>query len=120
MPDATTTVQALKDQMRAFVAERDWAPFHDLKNLSMAIGVEAGELMDHFRWVEGPGAAAVMASDRAREVRHELADVLLLVLEFAAVAGIDLSDAAAEKLGVNRAKYPVEKSRGRATKHDRL
>jgi NTP pyrophosphatase (non-canonical NTP hydrolase) len=121
MPDATTTLQELKDRMGDFVRERDWARFHDLKNLSMAIAVEAGELMDHFRWVENAAAAGVMADPTgAREVRHEAADVLLLLLEFAAVAGIDLSDAAAEKLAVNRTKYPVEKARGRPTKHDRL
>jgi dCTP diphosphatase len=121
MPDATTTVQDLKDRMAEFVRERDWGRFHDLKNLSMAIAVEAGELMDHFRWVENARAAEVMAdATTARDVRHEAADVLLLLLEFAAVAGIDLADAAAEKLAVNRSKYPVEKSRGRSTKHDRL
>jgi NTP pyrophosphatase (non-canonical NTP hydrolase) len=59
-------------------------------------------------------------AEAARAVRHEAADVLLLLVEFAAVAGIDLSEAAAEKLAVNRSRYPVEKSRGRATKHDRL
>lgn len=121
MDDSTTTVQALKDLMRAFVAEREWERYHDLKNLAMAVGVEAGELMDHFRWVEGREAKGVMEDPRsAEEVRHEVADVAMLLLEFAQVAGIDLSAAVREKMELNRRKYPVEKARGRATKHDRL
>ena len=115
--DESTTVAQLKDQMRAFVRERDWEQFHDLKNLSMAIAVEAGELMDHFRWVENRGSAGVLAEPAAAAgVRHELADVLMLVVEFANVAGIDLSAAVAEKMEINRRKYPVEVSRGSAKK----
>lgn len=121
MSDSTTTVQELKDLMRAFVAEREWEPYHDLKNLAMAIGVEVGELMDHFRWVQNREAGRVMEDPRsAREVRHELADVAMLLLEFAQAAGIDLSEAVREKMELNRRKYPVEKARGKATKHDRL
>jgi dCTP diphosphatase len=118
MNDATTTVEQLKDQMRRFVKERDWEQFHDLKNLSMAIAVEAAELMDHFRWVPNTGAAEVVRDPaQAHAVRHEVADVLLLVLEFAMMAGIDLSAAAAEKLDINRKKYPVETAKGNARKH---
>ncbi|MEX2217494.1 MAG: nucleotide pyrophosphohydrolase, partial [Phycisphaerales bacterium] len=106
MADAQTMVQALKDEMKRFVAERDWEQFHDLKSLSMAVAVEAGELMDHFRWIDNRTASEVMTDPAAAAaVRHEVADVLLLLLEFAMVAGIDASEAAAEKLALNRAKY---------------
>ena len=116
--DASTTVEQLKDQMRRFVKERDWEQFHDLKNLSMAVAVEAGELMDHFRWVPNTGAGDVVRdAEQARAVRHEVADVFLLLLEFANIAGIDLAAAAAEKLEINRRKYPVETARGSARKH---
>src|SRR5215203_5117981 len=95
MNDASATIDSLKDQMRRFVAERDWEQFHDLKNLSMAIAVEAGELMDHFRWVKNTEANAVMTdADAATAVRHEAADVFLLLLEFAIIARIDLAGAA--------------------------
>lgn len=41
----------LQRKILAFAAARDWQQFHDPKNLAMAVAVEAGELMDHFRWV---------------------------------------------------------------------
>jgi dCTP diphosphatase len=117
MADGEVTIGQLRDEVRRFVAEREWEQFHDLKNLAMAIGVEAGELMDLFRWVENAKAAAVMGeAEGAEKVRHELADVFLLLLSFANAAGIDLSAAAAEKLEINRRKYPVAESRGSARK----
>jgi dCTP diphosphatase len=117
MADGEVTIGQLRDEVRRFVAEREWEQFHDLKNLAMAIGVEAGELMDLFRWVENAKAAEVMGeAEGAEKVRHELADVFLLLLSFANAAGIDLSAAAAEKLEINRRKYPVAESRGSARK----
>jgi NTP pyrophosphatase (non-canonical NTP hydrolase) len=99
--------------MRRFVAERDWEQFHDLKNLAMAVAVEAGELMDHFRWVDNKRAGEVIADPAAAQaVSHEVADIALLLLEFAIMAKIDLATAVGEKLEVNRRKYPVEVSRG--------
>jgi NTP pyrophosphatase (non-canonical NTP hydrolase) len=118
MTDATTTIEQLKDQMRRFVAERDWEQFHDLKNLSMAVAVEAGELMDHFRWVDNKAAAGVMeGAAQAAAVRHEVADVFLLLLDFAIMANIDLAAAAVEKLELNRRKYPVATAKGSSRKH---
>lgn len=115
MTDVTTTVQELKDQMRRFVQERDWEQFHDLKNLSMAIAVEAGELMDLFRWVDNKAAHEVTRAPGGLEAaRHEVADVFLLLLSFANAAGIDLAEAAREKLAINAKRYPVERSRGKA------
>jgi dCTP diphosphatase len=117
MRDASTTLQQIKDLMREFVRQREWEQFHDLKNLSMAIAVEAGELMDHFRWVDNKAAAEVMRDEQqARGVRHELADVLVLLAEFAEVAGIDMAGAVSEKMEINRRKYPVDLARGSAVK----
>jgi dCTP diphosphatase len=117
MADSEATLAALREEMRQFVAERDWEQFHDLKNLSMAIAVEAAELMELFRWVPNTSAADVAADPAGlQNIRHEAADVLLLLLSFANAAGIDLSDAAREKLEINRRRYPVESSRGRANR----
>jgi dCTP diphosphatase len=39
------TLPELTAALRAFVAERDWAQFHDPKNLAMLVASEAGELV---------------------------------------------------------------------------
>jgi NTP pyrophosphatase (non-canonical NTP hydrolase) len=115
------TLPDLQLRIRRFAEERDWLQFHDPKNLSMAIAVEAGELMDHFRWVANDRSRQVLDDPRSRAgIEEEAADVLILLAEFADVCGIDLLAAAGRKLEANALRYPVELSRGKATKHDRL
>ena len=111
----------IRDALRAFVDARDWRQFHDPKNLAMAVASEAGELLAHFRWTPGERSLASLSDPRTRAaVEEEVADVLLLLVEFADVCGIDLAAAAERKLALNAARYPVEKSRGRSEKYDRL
>ncbi len=119
--DAETSLQDVKNTIARFTAERDWQQFHSAKNVAMALVSEAAELMAHFRW-SGPGEdAAVLGEARSlREIRHEVADVLLLLAEFANVAEIDMAQAVQEKMEINAQRYSVEKSRGSARKYDRL
>ena len=49
--DDATTVTELREIVRQFVRERDWQQFHSPKNLSMALAIEAAELMEHFQWL---------------------------------------------------------------------
>ena len=120
MNDEATTLHELKARVRLFGEERDWQQFHDLKNLSMAIAIEAAELMEHFRWIANTEANAVMnETTSAAEICEEVADVLLLLTQFANVANIDLMDSAEKKLAVNAARYPVEKFKGMATKYNK-
>lgn len=121
MNDSASTLEELKQRMKQFADDRDWQQFHDLKNLSMALAIEAAELMEHFRWVANTNANALMSdADVAAAIRQEAADVLLLLVQFANVAGIDLMAAAQAKLALNEVRYPIEKSRGVATKYDKL
>ncbi len=107
MPDGTTTLAELKEQMRRFVAARHWEPYHSPKNLVMGLVVEAAELMEHFLWVEGPESYTLAGpADRREAIADELADVAGHLLNLSNVFGIDLSDAIAAKLAKNARKYP--------------
>jgi len=114
MLDAQTTVAELRARVAAFVAERHWQPYHDPKNLSMSIAIEAAELMEHFQWLRSDELASVLADPRQRgEIVDEVADILCYLLALANVAGIDLAAALDAKLAKNAAKYPVAQFRGR-------
>lgn len=106
----------LADAVAAFVAERDWAQFHTPKNLAMGVAIESAELMEHFLWSTGAESAAPDAAKKT-EIAHEMGDVLIYLVRLAQVLDVDLVAAATEKLGVNRAKYPVEKAKGSAKKY---
>jgi NTP pyrophosphatase (non-canonical NTP hydrolase) len=108
MSDATTPVAALKDGIRRFAAERDWDPFHNPKNLTMALASEVGELCEVFRWLTPVESAAAPDDPKLREaIADELADVANIVFLLSEHTGIDLSEAIRAKMAKNRVKYPA-------------
>ena len=102
---------SVREQLRAFVDERDWSQFHSPENLAKSIVIEAAELLECFQWAEPHDL------DRVKE---ELADVVTYCHLLAARLGVDLDQVVLDKLEVTRAKYPVEKARGRSEKYDQL
>jgi NTP pyrophosphatase (non-canonical NTP hydrolase) len=119
MTQSIDSLERLRVRLAAFAAERDWEQFHNPKNLAMAVAGEAGELLEHFQWLTFEQAAQLPAATRA-EVALEAADVLLFLVRLCDRLGIDLAGACEKKLALNARKYPVEKSRGRATKYNKL
>lgn len=103
--------QSVREEIAAFMAEREWAQFHSPENLAKSIAIEAGELLECFQWDAD--------ADPAR-VRDELADVLTYCMLLADRIGADPSQIVKDKLSKTREKYPVEKARGRSTKYDAL
>jgi dCTP diphosphatase len=108
-------LQALRAELRAFVAERDWSQFHDPKNLTMLIASEAGELVAEYRWVASQAADAHGQDPAARaRIAAEIGDVGLALLLLCDRLGLDPVATMRAKLQVNREKYPVATARGRA------
>jgi dCTP diphosphatase len=114
MPDETTTIKTLLDEMTQFLDERDWHQFHSPKNLTMGLAIETSELMEHFQWVtEKESRNLENDSAQKKMVQDELADVLSYILSLAISMNIDLSDAFIQKMKKNRTKYPADQYRGR-------
>ncbi|XXM92584.1 nucleotide pyrophosphohydrolase [Clavibacter nebraskensis] len=101
----------VRDELAAFVAERDWAQFHTPENLAKSVAIEAGELLECYQWG---------ADGDPEQVKAELADVLTYCLLLAERLGLDPDEIVQDKLAVTRAKYPVDKARGRSTRYDAL
>ncbi len=115
MSDESVTVADLRRRVAQFVAARDWEQYHQPKNLSMSIAIEAAELMEHFQWI-GPDQSnqALQDADELAAVADELADVLIYSLSLANVLEIDVSAAILGKLARNERRFPVQSWRGRA------
>lgn len=109
----------LQQRLAEFAAERDWDQFHSPKNLAMALAGEAGELLEHFQWLSEAQSHELSPEERDA-VALELADIQLYLVRLADKLGVDLIAAAHRKIALNAEKYPVDKSRGSARKHDRL
>lgn len=119
MTKYTDSLESLRARVAEFAAVRDWDQFHNPKNLAMALASEAGEVLEHFQWLTFEQAADLPEETRA-EIALECADVLLFLLRLSDKLNIDLAAAAKKKLALNAKKYPVEKSRGKATKYNKL
>jgi len=112
--DSNTTVAELRKLVADFVAERDWSQFHSPKNVSMALAIEAAELMEHFQWITTDASRELGANpEKLAEVGEELADVIGYSFALANELGLDISSAVRAKMVKNAQKYPAEKYRGR-------
>ena len=120
--DSTTTLAELKELLREFNSARDWAQFHDAKNVAEAISIEAGELQELFLWKDKDVVMEKIRNDAEfkHKVEEELADIVMFALTFANATDIDVAKAVREKVEKNDKKYPVEKARGVAKKYNEL
>lgn len=116
MSDQQTTLQQLKERMATFVRERDWEQFHNPKNLSMSISIEAAELMEHFQWLSEQQSAQ-LEPEALHEIGEELADIVLYSLSLANFLQIDLANTVLAKMEKNECKYPKDQVRGKAHKY---
>jgi NTP pyrophosphatase (non-canonical NTP hydrolase) len=113
--EITGLPRTLMDELRAFVRERDWAQFHDPKNLAMLVASEAGELCAEYRWVANAEADALSRTQPARaRVADEIGDVGLALALLCDRMGLDLIAAMRAKLDRNRRRYPADLVRGRS------
>jgi dCTP diphosphatase len=110
----------LMSELRTYVEERDWAQFHDPKNLAMLLASEAGELLAEYRWIPNEQADAYTDDPVASaRVESEIADVGIALLNLCARLGIDLPTVVYAKLAIIRQNYPVEMVRGSAVRPPR-
>jgi NTP pyrophosphatase (non-canonical NTP hydrolase) len=105
----------LKQRLHEFARQRDWEQFHSPKNLSMALIVEAAELVEHFQWLTEDQSLQLPAEKRG-EVEQEMADIFIYLVRLADRLGVDLVDAAWRKIEINERKYPADRVRGKAGK----
>jgi NTP pyrophosphatase (non-canonical NTP hydrolase) len=99
------------EQLRSFVGERDWNQFHTPENLAKSISIEAAELLELFQWSKNVDQPSI---------KDELADVLTYCILLADSFGLDPYELVIQKLEKTKEKYPVDKSKGKSDKYDRL
>lgn len=120
-PSLDPSVDSLAELTAAvctFAEQRDWDQFHNPKNLSMALIVEAAELVEHFQWLSRQESNK-LNDEQHEAVSMEMADVLIYLVRMAERLDIDLLKAAQKKLEINNKKYPVEQAKGRSEKYTR-
>jgi NTP pyrophosphatase (non-canonical NTP hydrolase) len=114
MSDDDTTVATLRRKVQSFVDARDWRQFHNPKDLSVSLCIEAAELLEEYQWLRSEEVEEASQDPEARaRVAGELADVLIYALSLANTLGLDVATVVEEKLASSAHKYPAEQFRGR-------
>ncbi|OGS61833.1 MAG: hypothetical protein A3K59_07035 [Euryarchaeota archaeon RBG_19FT_COMBO_69_17] len=111
MADARVTLADLRQRIQAFVDARGWDQYHNLKDLALALSIEASELLELFLWRPPPEPASLSPEDRER-IAEELADVVIYALHLANALEADVSDAVLRKMERNEGRFPASPTAG--------
>lgn len=111
-----TDIQEITNELVKFRNERDWAQFHDTKNLAVALSIEAAELNEIFLWKDLKESDLV---DKEK-IKEELADIFAYAFLLAEKQGLDVKQIVLDKIKKNGEKYPVDKAKGSSKKYDAL
>jgi dCTP diphosphatase len=119
MTSKTLNLDQLNQEIKTFVDERDWEQFHSVKNLSMALAVEASELGEIFQWMkEEESNSAHLQAEIKTKIEDEVADVFIYLMRILSKTNIDLELAIRNKMEKNRKKYPAHLVKGNSKKYD--
>ena len=120
MLQCVAELEVLRDRMRKFAHDRDWAKFHDPKSVILALIGEVGELAELFQWLPAADARDLARADPLKtRASEEMADVLLYLVLLADVLGIDLGAAALAKMDDSERRFPPGLVAGMAPERDR-
>ena len=114
-----TDLEAIQQKIISFQNERDWAQFHDPKNLAEALSIEAGELLENVLW-KTTEQSLNLSPEELKNVKEELADIFIFLTYLSDAYRIDLLKEVKKKISVNETKYPVEKAKGSSRKYTAL
>lgn len=111
----------MKKKATCFVKERDWDKFQTPKNISMALSIEASELMELFLWLTEEESTQISENaEKMVKIKEEIADVFYWLLRLSDLLNIDLNESFWEKMKKNELKYPIELCKGKAKKYTEL
>ncbi|MSP10694.1 MAG: nucleotide pyrophosphohydrolase [Pelagibacteraceae bacterium] len=105
-------LKKINQKIESFVKVRNWDQFHSPKNLSMALSVEASELVEIFQWLKESDIKKV---DK-QKVADEIADIFFYLVRISKKMNIDIEKSFYKKMLKNVKKYPIKLSKGKSNK----
>jgi len=110
-------LEQIKAQLQKFADDRDWDQFHSPKNLSMALSVEASELVECFQWLTEEQSQN-LSPEQLSAVKDEMADVQIYLLRLATKLNVNMLEEVNQKIEKNALKYPADKVKGSSKKYN--
>lgn len=112
-------IKAITKKIKKFRDDREWAQFHNHKDVALSLVLEASEVLEHFQW-KSINEVNDYAKVHKEDLADELADVAIYLFELADNLKINLPNAIEQKMTKNAKRYPIEKAKGRHTKYNKL
>ena len=113
-------LEKISERLKKFSKDRNWEQYHSPKNLAMALSVEVAELVEIFQWSNDGGTKEIKDPETRKQIEEEIADIFNYLVKFVDLMDIDLEKISIEKIQKNDEKYPIEKSKGKSEKYDKL
>ena len=111
-------IKDLQKKVIQFRDRRDWAKYHNPKDLAISLSLEAAELLEIFQWKNQDEVDALKANEISlQQVKEELGDILIYSLTLAYEFNLDPSEIILNKIHVNDKRYPADKVRGKSKKY---
>ena len=104
------------DLVTKFRDDRNWAQFHNPKDLAISLSLEASERLEIFQW----SGSDLVCEEKIDKIKEELADVLCYSILLADRCGLDMDEIIRDKVKKNGEKYPVEAAFGSKEKYTDL
>ena len=109
-------IEKLTNEVIQFRNERDWKQFHNAKDLSISLLLEASELLELFQWKE----SAKAVEKNGEKMKDEIADIFIYTLTLCHDLDLNPEKIVEQKLKKNEEKYPVDKFFGSNKKYTEL
>ena len=111
-------IEELQKRVIDFRNERDWAQYHNPKDLAISLSLEASELLEIFQWKNSAEVAALKDNTESlQRIKEEIGDILIYALTLSHEFNFNSAEVILDKIVLNAKKYPVEKAKGRADKY---
>ena len=111
-------LKSYQEKLSKFAKERDWDQFHSIKNLSMALSVEASELLEHFQWANDETKVEDLDEQKRQKVEDELIDIFIYWVRLTDKMNLSFENAFERKFKENCEKYPADKVKGKSKKYN--
>jgi len=98
-------MEKLQQEIKDFIAKRNWSQYHTPKNLSMALSVEVAELVEIFQWLT-PDESCGLEGETLTHLEEEIGDIMIYLTTLASAYNLDPITAARKKIIKNGIKYP--------------
>ena len=106
--DDNTVISFLKNDVKKFVEEREWASYHTPKNLIQALQIEAAELSELLLFKEFTKDDIINDEILLNKISNEMADVLIYLISLSNCLNVDLAQSFIKKMEMNKNKYSIQ------------